>query len=318
MFMSLEAENRVLNARLAAMEQREAELHDQKMLLEATLDNLTDGVAVANHEGVLIRFNPAAERILGRGLSEGPQGDWSTVYRIFRPDGYTPFPPDELPLARALLGEVVEAEEMLSRPTPQGEGIFLTASASPVLTADGRRLGAVTIFHDISERKRAERAMERQLAGEREKNELLESMQTAIQELSTPILELWDDVLALPVIGIVDSQRSVEMTEQLLEAVVRKQAQFVIIDVTGVELVDTATADRFLKLVTAVEYVGARCILTGIRGAVAQTLATLQVDLGSVITLRTLKDGLRECLRLKGNHERRPSARAQFERLRKP
>ncbi len=160
--------------------------------------------------------------------------------------------------------------------------------------------------------------MERQLAGEREKNELLERMQQAIQELSTPVLELWDDVLALPVIGIVDSKRSIEMMEQLLEAVVRKQAQFVIIDVTGVELVDTATADRLLRLVTAVEYVGARAILTGIRTAVAQTLATLRVDLGSILTLRTLRDGLRECLRLKGATGDRQSARAQLERARRP
>ncbi len=316
--MILEAEHRDLDARLAAMAQLQRELRDQKMLLEATLNNLTDGVAVANHEGILIRFNPAAERILGCGLVEAPQDNWTAVYGLFRPDGQTPFPPDELPLARALRGETVEAEEMFSRPSAATEGIFITASASPVITEDGRRMGAVAIFHDISERKRAERAMERQLAGEREKNELLESMQLAIQELSTPILELWDDVLALPVIGIVDSKRSTEMMEQLLEAVVRKQAQFVIIDVTGVELVDTATADRLLRLVTAVEYVGARCILTGIRSAVAQTLATLRVDLRSIVTLRTLKDGLRECLRLKGATGSPQSARAQLERARRP
>lgn len=316
--MIIEAEHRDLSARLAAMAQLQGELRDQKMLLEATLNNLTDGVAVANHEGILIRFNPAAERILGCGLVAAPERDWTAVYRIFRPDGQTPFPPNELPLARALRGETVEAEEMVSRPIAECEGIFLTASASPVVTDDGRRLGAVTIFHDISERKRAERAMERQLAGEREKNELLESMQLAIQELSTPILELWDDVLALPVIGIIDSKRSIEMMEQLLEAVVRKQAHFVIIDVTGVEVVDTATADRLLRLVTAVEYVGARCILTGIRSAVAQTLAMLRVELGPITTLRTLKDGLRECLRLKGAGGSGSSGRAQLERARRP
>ena len=316
--MILEAEHRDLDGRLAAMAQLQGELRDQKILLEATLNNLTDGVAVANHEGILIRFNPAAERILGRGLSESPQDDWSAVYGLFRPDGQTPFPPEELPLARALRGEVVEAEELFSRPSAAAEGVFITASASPVVTEDGRRMGADAIFHDISGRKCAERAMERQLVGEREKNELLESMQLAIQELSTPILELWDDVLALPVIGIIDSKRSIEMMEQLLEAVVRKQAQFVIIDVTGVEVVDTATADRLLRLVTAVEYVGARRILTGIRSAVAQALATLRVDLGPITTLRTLKDGLRECVRLKGAGGSGSSARAQLERARRP
>jgi rsbT co-antagonist protein RsbR len=106
------------------------------------------------------------------------------------------------------------------------------------------------------------------------------------------------------------------MTEQVLEEVVRKQARFVIIDITGVELVDTATADRFIKLVTAVEYVGASCILTGTRSAVAQTLAALGVEMGSLVTLRTLKDGLRECLRLKAGGAKRLNPRALLDRAR--
>ncbi|MFS8066235.1 MAG: STAS domain-containing protein [Byssovorax sp.] len=334
--MNLEAENRELEARLAAMEQLLAEkqraslgqatqlealvteLQNQKTLLEATLNNLVDGVALANQEGVLVRFNPAAERILGLGTVDAPQGDWTHVYGLYRPDGLTLFPPDELPLARALRGETITGEEMFSRSTQRSEGAFLVVSASPVLAEDGRRMGAVAVFRDIGDRKRWERAMEVQIASEREKNDLLERMQTAVQELSTPILELWDDVLALPVIGIIDSRRSAEMTEQLLEEVVRKQARFVIIDITGVELVDTATADRFIKLVSAVEYLGATCMLTGTRSAVAQTLAALGVDLGSLITLRTLKDGLRECVRLRGGGARRSNPRRLIERAGRP
>ena len=333
--MNLEAENRELEARLAAMEQLlaenqraslhqasdlealVAELQNQKSLLEDTLNNLIDGVIVANHQGTLIRCNPAAARILGVGMVEATQADWASVYGLYRPDGLTLFPPEELPLARALRGETVEGEEMFSRPTQRTEGSYLMVSASPVLAEDGRQMGAVAIFHDIGDRKRWERAMEVQIASEREKNDLLERMQMAVQELSTPILELWDDVLALPVIGIVDTRRSAEMTEQLLEEVVRKQARFVIIDITGVELVDTSTADRFIKLVTAVEYLGACCMLTGTRSAVAQTLAALGVDLGSLITLRTLKDGLRECLRMMRGGARRPNPSTTLDRARR-
>jgi rsbT co-antagonist protein RsbR len=329
--MNLETENRDLRARLEAMQQlvgeqervsREqasrldglvGELQDQNRLFEAMLNNLTDGVVVANPEGILTRFNPAAERILGLGLQEAQKDEWSAIYGVFRLDGQTPYPSDELPLARAVLGETVKGEEMFIRHPRLPEGVFLDASASPLLTEDGRRLGAVVIFRDISERKRWERALEQQLVNEREKNELLERMQTAIQELSTPVLELWDDVLALPVIGIVDSKRSAEMMERLLEEIVRRQAEFVIIDITGVELVDTATADRFIKLVTAVEYLGARCMLTGVRGAVAQTLATLGVDLGKLITLRTLKHGLHECIRLMASAGKRSSPRELME-----
>lgn len=333
--MSLETENYDLRARLAATEQllQEherisleqasrldaliAELQDQKRLFEAMLENITDGVVFANSAGILTRFNPAAERILGLGLHAAPKEEWSTVYGIFRLDGHTPYPPDELPLVRALRGETVTGVEMFIRNPQLPEGIFMDASASPLLTDDGRRLGAVVILRDISERKRWERDLEKQLVSEREKNELLERMQLAIQELSTPVLELWDDVLALPIIGIVDSKRSADMMERLLEEVVLRQAQFVIIDITGVELVDTATADRFLKLVTAVEFLGARCMLTGVRSAVAQTLAALGVDLGTLLTLRTLKHGLHECLRLMDGAGKRSSHQALIETARK-
>ncbi|MCD6498668.1 MAG: STAS domain-containing protein [Deltaproteobacteria bacterium] len=130
--------------------------------------------------------------------------------------------------------------------------------------------------------------------------EMIQHQQIVIQELSTPILQVWDSVLVLPVIGIVDTRRSMEIMERLLSEIVDKQSRFVILDITGVEVVDTKTADHFLKLIKAAELLGATCMLTGIRPAVAQTLADLGVDLSSITTLRNLHAGLRECLRRKG------------------
>jgi rsbT co-antagonist protein RsbR len=138
------------------------------------------------------------------------------------------------------------------------------------------------------------------VASEREKNEALQRLRHAVQELSTPILEIWDDVLALPIIGVIDARRSSEMMERLLEEVARKRSRFVIIDITGVELVDTSTADHFIKLVRAVELLGARCMITGVSPAVAQTLVSLGVDLGALTTLQSLRHALKECLRLSG------------------
>jgi rsbT co-antagonist protein RsbR len=109
---------------------------------------------------------------------------------------------------------------------------------------------------------------------------------------------LWEDVLALPVIGIVDSRRSAEMMERLLHEIVQKQSRFVIIDLSGVEVIDTSTADHFMKLVKAVGLIGAQCVLTGIRPAVAQTLVDLDVSFGQLETLRNLRHGLRYCLRV--------------------
>jgi rsbT co-antagonist protein RsbR len=93
------------------------------------------------------------------------------------------------------------------------------------------------------------------------------------------VIEVWDSVLSLPIIGVVDTRRSLDMTERLLEAIVRHQARCVIIDVTGVEMVDTATADHFVKMIKAAEMLGTTCVVSGISPAVAQTLTRIGVEL---------------------------------------
>jgi anti-anti-sigma regulatory factor len=123
------------------------------------------------------------------------------------------------------------------------------------------------------------------------------AMESLVRQLQTPILQLWDDVLALPVIGMVDSRRSADMMETLLKEIIAHRSKYVIIDVTGVEIVDTRTADHFVKVMKSAELLGTKCIMTGIRPAVAQTLVELGVDLSSIRTLRNLEEGLRACLR---------------------
>jgi anti-anti-sigma regulatory factor len=142
------------------------------------------------------------------------------------------------------------------------------------------------------------RALNEALEEIEEHIETIGRQQTAIQELSTPILQLWDNVLALPVIGVVDTRRSAEIMERLLAEITEQQARYVILDITGVEVVDTRTADHFVKVIKAAELLGTHCVLTGIRPAVAQTLVELGIDLASISTLRNLQEGLKECQRL--------------------
>ncbi|MFW5740423.1 MAG: STAS domain-containing protein [Myxococcota bacterium] len=132
--------------------------------------------------------------------------------------------------------------------------------------------------------------------------ELVRSQQRSISELSTPVLELWDNVLAMPIIGVVDTQRSIEIMEKLLQTVAEKQTKFVILDVTAVEVVDTKTADHFIKVVQATQLLGATCLISGIKPAVAQTLVDIGVDLASITTVANLRQGLRECLRRLGSY----------------
>src|SRR5690606_19548018 len=91
----------------------------------------------------------------------------------------------------------------------------------------------------------------------------------------TPIIEVWDDILTMPVVGLVDSVRASDMKTALLDAVSRAGAKFAILDVTGVETVDTATADHLLKVMKAVQLLGARCVLTGIQPTVARIIVGL-------------------------------------------
>src|SRR6185369_2207114 len=117
----------------------------------------------------------------------------------------------------------------------------------------------------------------------------IERLRFAVDELSNPILEVWNDVLVMPIIGIMDSKRTSEMVQRLLNEVVRSQARYVIVDLTGVQIVDTKTADHLIKLVKKVELIGARCMLSGLQPAVAQTLVDIGVDFGKLSTLRNLK-----------------------------
>ena len=161
---------------------------------------------------------------------------------------------------------------------------------------------AFTIFvQELADAKQQrERALTRAEAANREleaKLETIEMQQAAIRELSTPIIEVWTGVLCLPVVGVVDSQRSAEMTETLLEMIVSKQARTAIVDITGIDVMDTKTADHFIKMARAVRLLGAECVISGINPGIAQTLTHIGVDLAGVRTMRNLRDALQFHLR---------------------
>jgi PAS domain S-box-containing protein len=123
------------------------------------LRTIHDGVAVVNESGKMILFNPAAERIVGRAIVDSPPEVWPEMYGLFRLDGHTPFPHDELPLVRALKGEEVVGAELLIRQPGQNEGTWVSVYAHPLLDASGEQSGAVSIFRDVTARRRAEQAL---------------------------------------------------------------------------------------------------------------------------------------------------------------
>jgi rsbT co-antagonist protein RsbR len=135
---------------------------------------------------------------------------------------------------------------------------------------------------------------------QRSREDIINRQQQELLELSTPVVKLWDGILALPLIGTLDSARTQVVMESLLQRIVETGSEVAIIDITGVPTVDTLVAQHLIKTVTAARLMGADCIISGIRPQIAQTIVHLGVDLGDVTTKATLADALTTALKRAG------------------
>ncbi|MFG2943969.1 STAS domain-containing protein [Streptomyces adustus] len=125
---------------------------------------------------------------------------------------------------------------------------------------------------------------------------LIDRQRLQLLEVATPVIKLWDGIVAVPLIGTLDSARSQVVMETLLEAVVDQQARYAILDITGVPTVDSLVAQHLMKTVAAARLMGAECVVSGIRPAIAQTIVHLGLDLGTVVTRASLADALAHAL----------------------
>ncbi|MET9366980.1 STAS domain-containing protein [Streptomyces griseoflavus] len=130
--------------------------------------------------------------------------------------------------------------------------------------------------------------------------ELIARQRQQLLEVATPVISLWEGVVAVPLIGTLDSARSQVVMESLLESIVDRGARYAILDITGVPTVDSLVAQHLLKTVDAARLMGAECIVSGIRPAIAQTIVHLGIDLGSVLTRASLADALAHVLSRQG------------------
>ncbi|NLI97514.1 STAS domain-containing protein, partial [bacterium] len=181
-------------------------------------------------------------------------------------------------------------EEILSQAACGGFDVEFDFNEENIDALTGVETGVKVLIADMGEtitesRKRAEEL--------EEKLDLIEQQRKAIEELSTPIIKIWDQVLVLPLIGTLDTRRSQRLTESLLTDIAATQTRVAILDITGVPTVDSAVANHILKTVSAVKLLGADCVITGIRPDVAQTIVHLGVDLSDVETLSNLSEGLK-------------------------
>lgn len=148
------------------------------------------------------------------------------------------------------------------------------------------------LTYELEQRKKAQKELEEKLAKISEQQKTIVQQQEDLLELSSPVSKVWDNILILPVIGTLDSQRTQIMMENLLQKIVDTGCTISILDITGVPTVDTQVANHLLKTVTSARLLGAECIISGISPAIAQTIVHLGIDLSTIRTKATLQDAM--------------------------
>lgn len=190
-----------------------------------------------------------------------------------------------------------------------GATIYIAISTRLLIREDGRRFQVCSVI-DITDRKehareleerashaRAEADQKTRLLGELDgKLDLIQHQHQQILDLSAPILDLWEGVLVLPVIGAFTAERASTVTERLLEAVTRRRARFVLLDLTSARDLESGSAEHIVRMITAVQLLGGKTFLTGLSPSTARTLGERGLDLSGVRAMRSLAEALRACL----------------------
>ncbi len=148
------------------------------------------------------------------------------------------------------------------------------------------------LTEELRQREKVQKELESKLEKIQEQQKTILQQQEDLLELSSPVSKVWDNILILPVIGTLDSQRTQVMMENLLQKIVETGCTISILDITGVPTVDTQVANHLLKTVTAARLLGAECIISGISPAIAQTIVHLGIDLSTIRTKATLQDAM--------------------------
>jgi methyl-accepting chemotaxis protein len=229
---------------------------------QAVIEFELDGTVITANENFLRIFGYTLDEVVGK------------HHRIFCDAGHA----ESLEYARfwQKLGRGEYEADEFKRVTKDGAEVWLQASYNPIFDMEGRPLKVVKFASDITVE--------------------VQKRSLALLEMSTPVTKIWDGVLFAPIVGIVDSKRSVDIMNKALSSIADTRASTLLLDIGGVAVVDTAVANHLIKIAKAAVLMGCKTIISGISPAIAQTIAELGIDLGAIQTTSTIESALRESI----------------------
>lgn len=248
--------------------------------LRALIDSVTEyEIVMTDPSGIILLWSKGAEKLKGYRADEVV----GKSIAMFYTDEDRARDAHQRDLKEALERGRLEADAW--RVGKNGKRVLMNLVLTPVRDATGKHLGFAKVGRDLTEKAATDQKLARQ------RDEIL--------ELSTPVIQVWDKILALPIIGTLDSQRAARLTENLLMRISQEEAEFVIIDISGVPTVDSQVAQHLLKTVQGARLMGAESILSGVRPETAQAMVHLGVDVGTLKSRSTLRDALQLALSLR-------------------
>lgn len=275
--------------------QAEEALHESETMFREIFANLNDEVVSVDLEGTVVNVNARCWDTFGYQPEE-------TIGHSFKDLNFCS-PEEMAKLAEYFLASVNHGDPVYpSFETElrhkQGHWVPVDISTRPLRNEHGALHGFLSTIRDITERKKADAELK---SSEEKLRDTVNKLRLAQEDLSTPVIQVWDHILALPLIGLVDDIRAQQVMDTLLAKIIETQSELVILDVTGVSSMDTEVTNHLMKTIQATSLLGTRCILTGIRPEIAQSLIDLGSDLSELIIKRDMQEGIKYALTQKGH-----------------
>jgi len=249
-------------------------------LFQLLVNNIKDyAIILLDSKGTVLTWNRGAERLKGWKAEEIIGQNFSRFY----PPVDVANGKSEMELKGAL--EEGSFEDEGWRVRKDGSRFWANVIITPLLDKNGELRGYGKLTRDLAERRKGE---------DKARKQAQEIMETA----TVPVVQVWEGIVLVPLIGMLDSQRTQQLMERLLNRVTETGSPIALLDITGVPAIDTQTAQHLIETISAVRLLGAEVILTGVRPVIAQTLVHLGIDLSNVITRASLSAGLRMALEI--------------------